>query len=311
MTYAMTNAALLQEFDVMKPDVENANILSKIQRKSSVMDAEQFALWTKLLEERTGMVLPENRMSFLETNLSLRMRELAINSYQDYYDYIISGRGGIVEWDQLIHHLTVHETRFLRHEASLELICKHALPQDNSRHRNKPLTFNVWSVGCSTGEEPYSIAMAIDDHLSDIGIHYYLGIVASDISRSALAVGRSGIYSKHQLRHIEPEWLEKYFTPTKDGKYQAIPELRQRVCFNQVNVLDMGKTPISNMDVIICQNLLIYYDQERRKKIVNTLVDYLAPGGLLILAVGEMIQWSHPAVERFPFNNTLAYKRKR
>jgi chemotaxis methyl-accepting protein methylase len=73
----------------------------------------------------------------------------------------------------------------------------------------------------------------------------------------------------------------------------------------------MGKTPIGYMDIIICQNLLIYYDQERRKKIVDTMVDYLAPGGLLILAVGEILNWTHPDVERFPFPNTLAFKRKR
>lgn len=294
----------------MKPDAENILSTGSRNQKFPEMDAQQFMLWSDLLEEKTGMRLPENRKSFLTTNLGMRMRELGYDDYQDYYDHIRSGLGGAVEWDQLVHHLTVHETRFLRHEATLSLICEHVLPQDNQQYRNKPLTINVWSVGCSTGEEPYSIAMAIDDHLEKLAIQYYLGVVASDISRSALAVGRSGVYSPHQIRQIEPEWLEKYFVQTPNGKYQVIPALRQRVCFNQLNIVDIGKTPIGNMDAIVCQNLLIYYDRERRKQIADTLVNYLAPGGILILAVGELLHWSHPEVERFPFANTLAYRRK-
>ena len=94
------------------------------------------------------------------------------------------------------------------------------------------------------------------------------------------------------------------------GKYQICNELRQRVCFNQANVLELGNMPIGFMDAIVCQNLLIYYDQPRRLKIVNTLIDYLAPKGVLILGVGELINWSHPHMERYAFANTLAYRRK-
>jgi len=310
MAEACLQESCFQDSEVMKPDAENTAVAVTRKLKFPEMDAQQFTLWCDLLEEKTGMRLPENRKSFLTTNLGMRMRELGIVDYQDYYDRIRSGNGGAVEWDRLVHHLTVHETRFLRHESTLRLICEHALPQERIQVRNNPLTVNIWSVGCSTGEEPYSIAMAIDDHLEKLGIEYYLGIVASDISRSALAVGRNGVYAKHKLRQIEAEWLGKYFVKQANGKYQVVPELRQRVCFNQLNVLDIGKTPIGNMDAIVCQNLLIYYDRERRKQIANTLVNYLAPGGLLILAVGELLHWSHPDLERFPFANTLAYRRK-
>ena len=168
----------------------------------------------------------------------------------------------------------------------------------------------MWSVGCASGEEPYSIAMAIDDHMSKLGCDYYLGIMASDISRSALAAGRAGIYSAQKMKSMPVHWMEKYFTATKDGKYQICNELRQRVCFNQANVLELGNMPIGFMDAIVCQNLLIYYDQPRRLKIVNTLIDYLAPKGVLILGVGELINWSHPHMERYAFANTLAYRRK-
>lgn len=274
------------------------------------MDNEQYAQWTALLEKRTGIRLPEKRRSFLITNVCMRMREIGFKNYQDYFNHINSGNGGKVEWDQLVHHLTVHETRFLRHEATQDLICKTLLPQHREDCKKTPFTFNVWSVGCATGEEPYSVAMAIDEHMSNVGCEYYLGVMASDISRSALATGRNGIYSEQKVKHVPQHWLEKYFTRIRDGGYQVISELRQRVCFNQANILDLGKMPIGFMDVIICQNLLIYYDQQRRTDIANTLVNFLAPKGVLIFAVGELINWSHPDMERFPFANTLAYRRK-
>ncbi len=282
------------------------------------MDNRQYAQWTALLEKRTGIRLPEKRRSFLVTNVSMRMRERGFTDYQDYFDHINHGNEGKVEWDKLVHHLTVHETRFLRHEATQDLICRKLLPQTGAQCKKQALTFNVWSVGCASGEEPYSLAMAIDEHLDALGCDYYLGVVATDISRSALAAGRAGIYTAQQLKHVPPHWMQKYFTAiehnakegNRDRKYQIKSELRQRVCFNQANVLDLGKMPIGYMDVIVCQNLLIYYDQPQRLKIVNTLIDYLAPKGVLILAVGELINWSHPDMERFPFANTLAYRRK-
>jgi len=283
---------------------------SKISQPFPEMDNELYSQWTALLEQRTGIRLPEKRRSFLVTNVCMRMREKGFTDYQDYFNHINTGHGGKVEWDQLVHHLTVHETRFMRHEATQDLICQKLLPQHQQDCKKTPYTFNVWSVGCATGEEPYSIAMAVDDHMSKLGCDYYVGIMASDISRSALAVGRAGIYSAQKLKAIPPFWLQKYFTATKDDKYQINNELRQRVCFHQANVLDLGKMPIGYMDVIVCQNLLIYYDQPRRIKIVDTLVNYLAPKGVLILAVGELINWSHPDMERFPFANTLAYRRK-
>lgn len=274
------------------------------------MDAGQFGQWAALLESRTGMRLPTNRKSFLITNLGMRMRALGFSSYQDYYDHILSGRNGSVEWDQLVHHLTVHETRFFRHQSSLDLIRGQCLPKRKAAGKHTPYTLNFWSVGCSTGEEPYSIAMTVDHHMGQIDAEYYLGIIASDISRDALARGRAGIYHQRNVNKMDPLWRDHYFSQIDTDRFQVNPQLRQRVCFNQVNILDIGDTPISNMDAIICQNVLIYYDRERRLAIVDNLVKYLAPGGLIILAVGELLHWDNPLMERFPYPNTLAFKRK-
>lgn len=294
----------------MRFDIVETSKKSKPLQKFPDMDNDQYAKWSALLQKRTGICLPEKRRSFLVTNVGMRMREKGFNNYQEYFDHVNSGSGGKVEWDQLVHHLTVHETRFLRHQGTQDLICQKLLPQRKEDCPRNTRTINVWSVGCATGEEPYSIAMAIDDHMSNINCEYYLGVMASDISRSALAVGRAGKYAEKKVKNINPRWLQKYFSRTPDGQYQVNNELRQRVCFNHANVMDLGKIPIGYMDIIVCQNLLIYYDQHQRTNIANNLVKYLAPKGVLILAVGELLNWSHPDMVRFPFANTLAYRRK-
>ncbi len=272
------------------------------------MEPQQFQQWAALLKERTGMRLPDNRISFLVTNLGMRMRELGIHDYQTYYDYVNTGREGIIEWDQLVHHLTVHETRFLRQESVLSLLRKKFLPARHSHCEATTLTINIWSVGCSTGEEPYSLAMAVDDHMRTLGCPYYLGVTASDISRSTLAHGQKGIYSRQQVKDIEADWLNNYFEITEDDRFQVRDELRKRVCFNHLNILDVGTTPIGMMDIVICQNLLIYFDKEQRIQIANTLTDHLQPGGLLILGVGELLSWKHPKLKRYPYENTLAFQ---
>jgi len=274
------------------------------------MEREQFEQWAALLKDRTGMRLPDNRISFLVTNLGMRMRELGINDYQAYYDYVQSGREAMVEWDRLVHHLTVHETRFLRNESVLKLIREKYLPDTVAACNETPVTINVWSVGCSTGEEPYSIAMTIDDYLAHMECDFYIGVTASDISRDALSIGRKGIYSGRQVKQIGKEWLDKYFLAIGNDKFQVNESLRKRVCFNHLNILNMGNMPIGEMNIIVCQNLLIYFDKEQRIQIVNTLAKHLLPGGLLVLGVGELLNWDYPQVERYNYPNTLAFRRQ-
>ena len=308
----MSTVVSVLDKEVMKSDI---NEPPKNRPASSIlsfpeMNDQQFRQWVALLEQRTGMRLPENRRSFLVTNLGIRMRELGYTSYEEYYKLLHSGLGGHVEWDKLVHYLTVHETRFLRHEDTMALICEKYLPQSPFELKEEPLTVHIWSVGCSTGEEPYSIAMAVDSHLRKLGCEYYLGVIASDISRSAIAVGRAGIYSQNQLKYLGQDWLKTYFEKLPDGRYQVRAELRQRVCFNQLNVVDMEKSPIGSMDIIVCQNLLIYFDRARREQIVNNFVKHLTPGGLLVLGVGELVNWTHPKLERLHYANTLAYRHR-
>lgn len=277
-------------------------------QKAVVMDDEQFILWQALLEDRTGMQLTEQRKSFLETSLSIRMREIGCQDYQEYYSRLMTGLAGEVEWAVLVDRLTVQETSFFRHQSSYDLVreyCENKIAQSDGK-----LHIDVWSVGCSTGEEPYSLAMLLDDILEQQAEPHYYGVTATDISLPALAKGREGIYSARKAHLMAPELRERYFEALPDGRHQVSNRIRDRVCFARVNVLELEAVPWRDMDIIFCQNLLIYFKRWRKRDIVTQLAERLVPGGLLVLGVGEIIDWSHPDMERVRYANTTAFTRR-
>lgn len=271
------------------------------------LNEEQFALWQALLEDRTGMQITEHRKSFLETSLTLRMREIGLTDYDTYYEKLMSGLTGEIEWSTLVDRLTVQETSFFRHQSSFDLVRQYVQTLfANQPERNQ---VDLWSVGCSTGEEPYTLAMLMDTLVGDLEGDRYFGVTATDLSLPALSKAREGVFSGRKVSMVPDVYRDRYFTPLDNGRYKIIPALKERICFARMNVLDLGDAPMKNVDVIFCQNLLIYFRRWRKKDIVNHLAERLAPGGLLVIGVGELLDWSHPSIERFPFNNTLAFKR--
>lgn len=277
------------------------------------LNEEQFTLWQALLEDRTGMQITEQRKSFLETSLTLRMREIGLADYDTYYEKLMSGLAGEIEWSTLVDRLTVQETSFFRHQSSFKLVRDYVQSLFARQPERKQV--DVWSVGCSTGEEPYTLAMLLDELVSGMEGGRYFGVTATDLSLPALAKAREGIYSARKVAMVPDPYRDRYFAPAandrykESGRYQVVPALKERVCFARMNVLDLGDAPMRNMDVIFCQNLLIYFRRWRKKDIVNHLAERLAPGGLLVIGVGELLDWSHPQIERFPYDNTLAFMR--
>lgn len=277
-------------------------------KETPKMDDEQFVLWQSLLEDRTGMQLSNQRKTFLETSLTMRMREIGASSYEEYYERLMKGLAGEVEWATLVDRLTVQETSFFRHNSSYALVEKYCSELIEAATEKQHI--DIWSVGCSTGEEPYSLAMLIDDMFLKNEAPHYFGITATDISLPALSKGRQAIYGARKLSLLDPELKERYFEKLDQNRYQVVSKLRERVCFAQVNVRELEKAPMSDMDIIYCQNLLIYFRRWRQREIVSRLVERLAPGGICVLGVGEVIEFEHPLVERVQYENTLAFTRK-
>jgi type IV pilus assembly protein PilK len=262
-----------------------------------------FVTWQELLEERLGLQLPDQRRSFLKTSLSIRMRELGFTDYLDYYRYIRSGDAGMIEWNRLIDRVTVQETRFFRDPAAF------ALARDYLTRRaheiNRPLS--IWSVGCSTGEETYSLAMMTADLLRrEFDQVKHFGVTGTDVSSRALESARQGLYPARRVEMLDKRLVDRFFTP-QDGQYRVVAPLQDRVCFTRLNVLELTRSPMKELDLIYCQNMLIYFRKWRRKDIVSELAKRLAKGGMLVLGLGEVVDWKMPELTRVPGERALAY----
>lgn len=270
-------------------------------------DAEYLA-WAELLKERIGIVLDQQRKTFLLSKLSIRMQELGINSYQDYFCYVTGGTAGRVEWETLVDRLTVHETRFFRDTRALSFITQTYFEQLN--FGNTIPNVHIWSVGCSTGEEPYSLMMHIDRYVTEKNKKCYLAVTASDVSRHALATAKKAVYHKDRFKQVENKYIQNYVESIDEEHYRVNESLRKRICFNRFNLVNLDTCAAGKMEIILCQNVLIYFDRETRIFILNQLVEHLVPGGLLILGAGEITSWKHPDLNLIQYDGVLAFQRK-
>jgi chemotaxis protein methyltransferase CheR/type IV pilus assembly protein PilK len=269
------------------------------------LSLEQFAQWCKLLEERTGMQLVPQHKALLESQISSRMRELGYDDYDRYYQQVTNGASGMLEWTVIIDRIAVKETSFFRHRPSVEYV-RHYL-QHKINNQSLAQSFDVWSVGCATGEEAYSLAMVINDCFELAALDPYYGITAFDLSVSALAAARKGRYAKRKIEAGKAEEFKRYTKQTTDGNYEIASRLRERVCFTQANIINHNNLPGVKVDVIFCQNLLVYFRRWLRRDILNALADHLKPGGILVTGLGEVTEWEHPQMQRVSVDEVQVY----
>ncbi len=270
-------------------------------------DDEEFALWRSLIESRIGMVLPDIQRGLFELRVNDRMKICDLSS-TSYYQYVQSNS---VEWQRLVEDLVVHETAFFRHPPSFELLEQRLPLFDDLVH--------IWSVGCATGEETWSLAMLANRHATA-----GFSVMASDISDAALETAQVGRYSWRKSERIPANYRQfccalaeseqtkvsvAHLFALSRQDWQVAEELRARVFFHRLNLLDMSNVPFRRLQVIFCQNVLIYFRQFDRRDILDALVQRLDRGGLLVLGPGEMADWDHPAMKRIRHAGTLAYER--
>ena len=287
-------------------------------------------LWQNLIEEKTGLWLPLNRKMFLLTQLKNRLRAKGFNHYIEYYDWLMQNGNNKQEWATLIDLLTVHETRFFRDKSALNLVGKFMKDLIQGRNsQNSPLRSDavkkiltqtrvpsanivqVWSVGCSTGEEVYSLAMILQEiaeqHQNPHPFHFR--VTGTDISFPSLAIARDGSYQRRNSLNIPKEFRQKY-TSEIDDNFLIEKKLQEKDCFMQGNLRELESMPAQVFDLIYCQNVLIYFKPERKKRLLDQLVDRLSNGGMLILAPGEATNWQHPEMKKHANTECHAYLKK-
>jgi chemotaxis protein methyltransferase CheR len=245
-----------------------------------------------------------DRLQSLKEKISKRIMELGI-SYNDYFEYL---KISPMEWDTLVEILTINETYFYREENQLNECCSFVLPLLKEKNRNRPL--RIWSAACSTGEEPYTLAMLIQETWKFPPGS--IEIIATDINKKVLQKAEKGWYhhGSFAFRRIPENLLGKYFSD-KDGGYQINPSIQKMVRFQHLNLLNENKVAqIGEVDVIFCRNVLIYFDQETTKRVIRSLHQNLIPGGYLFLGHAESITDMALGFQKVDSDKTFYYRKE-
>jgi len=251
------------------------------ERREFPMLEEDFWVLSKLAYAHTGIVLGEHKKNLVYGRLSRRIRSLNLSSFKEYIALIETGTHD--EFDNFLNAITTNLTSFFREEHHFEFLKSDIFPNLKTSGKTK---VRIWSAGCSTGEEPYSIAMTVREffHKPDS-----VKILATDLDANVLKHGRAGLYDASRIEGVDVSLIKKFFKREKStGDVCAKPIVRDHIVFNRLNLL--GKWPMKNQfDIIFCRNVLIYFDKDTQKKLVNRYVEQLGPKGYLIIGHSENI----------------------
>jgi chemotaxis protein methyltransferase CheR len=249
-------------------------------------DAE-FRMLGQLVRSHCGLHFGEDARFLLEKRLARRMRELELSSFSAYHSRIRNGGMGEDELPHLIDELTTNETYFFREYNQLRALVDEIFPELQQQQARQGRAINVWSAGCSSGEEPYTIAMLAREAGLQPGKD--VRIYASDISRRMLRKARGGAYREASFRDTDPSLREKYFHE-KDRTWQIRDEIKRDVDFIHLNLLDRSRIALlGTLDVILCRNVIIYFDLETKSEVIQMFYEKLRPGGHLLLGHSESL----------------------
>jgi chemotaxis protein methyltransferase CheR len=267
---------------------------------------EELRRLCEFLYRRTGMVFTEAKRYYVQRRVSERMRATGFTSYPGYFARLQTGGGGEVE--QLINAFTVNETYFYREDHQLRCLTTDLLRE---RIQAKPLgrPIRIWSVPCSTGEEPYSIAIWLLENWPEVDA-YDIDIVGSDIDTRALDAARAGIFDKRALMRLPNHLVERYLEPLDGERWRITEDLRQSVSFSAVNLVEMAETRArGRFDVIFCRNVLIYFDDASRRLAAENLYECLEPGGFICLGHAESMSRISPLFDVRRYADAIVYQR--
>jgi len=267
-----------------------------------------FRLLRDLVHTYCGIYFDDGSKFLVERRLARRLEERQVRTFEEYYHFLRYDRKRDEELAVLVDNLTTNETYFFRESPQLRAFSEELLPELRTTLADRK-SLRIWSAGCSTGEEPYTIAMLLLES-GDWWRDWQVEILGSDINQRVLHTARKGVYKKTSHRVSTPGMMKKYFVEEGKGDYRIIDTVRELVSFSYVNLLDPFKTSlINNMDVIFCRNVIIYFDREAKKKVIESFHDKLREGGHLLLGHSEsLINISNAFVLR-TLKNDMVYQK--
>jgi chemotaxis protein methyltransferase CheR len=248
-----------------------------------------FARLAALVYSEAGIRLGPEKRTMLEARLKRRLRALALDSYARYCDLLFSEEGRGDERIRFIDVVTTNKTDFFREAGHFDFLAQRALPEWTARGMDRPML--LWSAGCSTGEEPYTLAMVLSEY-AEAHPGFRFRILATDISTAVLEKAEMSVYTIDSVGPVAPELRRKYLLRSRDrssNHVRVAPELRRLVEFRRLNFMDADYGLEQKADAIFCRNVLIYFDRPTQERILRRLTDCLMPGGFLFVGHAETL----------------------
>jgi chemotaxis protein methyltransferase CheR len=268
----------------------NTSVLKPTEAAFSPMtiSSEDFTRMSRFMQDKYGIDLSQKKQ-LVSARLSPAIRKLGYRNFTDFIDHVMKTMDN-EEITLILNRLTTNYTFFMREKEHLDYFCNNIIPELVRKHQ-RDRNLSIWSAGCSSGEEPYNITMFLFDYLGAAAKDWDTRILATDISDQSLVKARRGVYDLPNT--IPPEWKQKYFTRTPEGRYLVTPQVKNNVIFQHFNLME----PIHfrrKFDLIFCRNVMIYFDQQTKDALVKRFYDATVPGGYLLISYSENLGQNTP-----------------
>ena len=267
---------------------------------------------SEFIENKLALSFTEERWDDLERNIKAAALEFGYPDVSSYLQNILNNPMNRRQAEQLASYLTINETYFWREPLSFEALENIIIPEMVEKKRNDDKRLRIWSAGCSGGEEPYSIAIAITKTIPDYQ-NWNISILATDINPRILAKANEGIYGSWSFRKVPQGFQERYFRKVSQNKFEIIPKIKKMVSFEYLNLAeDEYPSPLNNtnaMDIIFCRNVLMYFNQKRFRQVVDGLSRSLLNGGYLLVSSSELSSQNFPGFKPVNLPGIVLYKK--
>ena len=280
-------------------------------RKELKISNEEFLQLRDFIYAQCGIFIGENRKYLVENRLASRLKDLNLRSYLEYYNYLRFDANKQSELNKLFEVVTTNETSFYRNPPQLQIfqnvVLKNTLDELRSKGQRR---LRIWSAGCSTGEEPYTIAIIVHELLRQELASWDIRITANDLSEAVLASARRGIYGEYTLRTTPREIVDRYFI--KDGQnYKMDEKLKQLVMFGQINLNNkLQLSRVERSHIVFCRNVIIYFDDDMKRRVISSFYDNLLPGGSLLIGHSESLHNISRAFKPEHHKGTIVYRKQ-
>lgn len=271
-----------------------------------VLTDVEFGRLRDIIYERSGIHFQNSKKYVLESRLGHRLQELGLGSFHEYIAFLSIGPYQNDEFQEMFNRITINETSFFRNEPQLEVFESRILPElIEARSNTRRLRF--WSAACSTGEEPYTLAIMVQRTLGIRLADWKIEILGTDISEKALEVAERGRYTRYSIRNTSPLDLKRYFT--KDGEFfEVLPDIKPMVVFEHHNLKDVHRAQRhGKWDVIFCRNVMIYFDEDMKQRCISMFENQLETDGHLFIGHSESLRGLETKLSLIPIPHAFCY----